>query len=106
MSGSRSFARKVSASPTPPIGCICRFFQQPLVKDEDDGIGVFCHRFPVAVILLCGLKVKEKIGKPYILCAVIALTCLHAQGAGKIALAASGRSGDEDVAAVRDVFTA
>ena len=29
-----------------------------------------------------------------------------AQGAGKITLAASGRSGDEDVAAVRDVFTA
>lgn len=85
---------------------LCRLYQQPLVKDEEDGIGVFCHGFPVAVILPCDLKVKEKIGKPYILCVVIALTCLHAQGAGKIALAASGRSGDEDVAAVRDVFTA
>ena len=85
---------------------MCYFVFNVLVKDEEDGIGVFCHRFPVAVILTCGLKVKEKIGKPYILCVVIALTCFHAQGAGKIALAASGRSGDEDVAAVRDVFTA
>lgn len=79
-------------------------YQQPFVKEEEDGVDVFFHRFPVTIVLPCVLKVKKSV-EPYILCVVIVLTCLPAKSAGKIALADSGRSGDEDVVAVRDVFT-
>ena len=84
---------------------LCRFYKEPFIEDEEDGIGILGHHFAVGAVIPRSLKIDEQIRKPNILGIVVVFTCLHPERTSHVAFATACGSGDEDVPVIGDVLT-
>jgi hypothetical protein len=85
--------------------CLSRLQQQPFIQDQNDRIGILAQNLLVRPIGTCKIEFQEHVRKANILRPVALFTGFHTKGAGQIGLAAAGRSGDEQIPMLCNIFT-
>ena len=83
---------------------LCELQKKPFINDQQNRFGVFLQDGLKVPGVPRRLQVKEQIRKADILYCVILLAGFHTEGTGHVGFIASGCAGDEDVAALCDVF--
>lgn len=84
--------------------CLRRLQQEPLIKDQYQGVGIFCHYLLISAVSPSQLQVDEQIGETDVSGIEVLLTGLHAERTSHVGLAAACCTGDEQVPVFSDIF--
>ena len=69
--------------------CLRRLQQEPLIKDQYQGGGIFCHYLLISAVSPSQLQVDEQIGEADVSGIEVLLTGLHAERTSHVGLAAA-----------------
>lgn len=84
--------------------CLRRLQQEPLIKNQYQGVGIFCHYLLISAVSPSQLQVDEQIGEADVSGIEVLLTGLHAERTSHVGLAAACCTGDEQVPVFSDIF--